>query len=100
MNTKTDITDYSEDELTLIVMNDYNLYKMRKSLLKDHSILDEYFIYTEEQLDLILKRNSYYKNENKPIPTHNIWVLYTGIFNAKNDIDFCLAWYKPETKES
>lgn len=51
---KYNITEYSDNELSLIVFNDESLYCMRRRLLLDielckNSLLDEYFIYTEEQ---------------------------------------------------
>lgn len=52
---KQDITEYSENELSLIVMNDEGLYKMRRSLLRDPSFLDEFLIYTKKQLKVLIK---------------------------------------------
>jgi hypothetical protein len=49
---KTDITMYSDSELSLIVFNEEWLYKMRHYGRKGFiSILDEYYIYTQAQLD-------------------------------------------------
>jgi hypothetical protein len=55
---KTDIREYSDQELSLIVMNDEGLYKMRRQILRDceanrPSILADYFEYTEEQLEVL-----------------------------------------------
>lgn len=52
-----DITEYSENELSLIVMNDEVLYKMRKQILRDGkiSVLSDIFKYTDEQFDVLLQ---------------------------------------------
>lgn len=55
---KQDIREYSDQELSLIVMNDEGLYKMRRSILRDceanrPSILADLFEYTEEQLQVL-----------------------------------------------
>lgn len=53
--TKQDIREYTENELSLIVMNDeylYNvLYAGYMNELKD--VLDELYIYTDEQLEVL-----------------------------------------------
>jgi len=45
-----DITMHSDRELALIVYNDEYLYRMRKTFLKDQSVLDEMFKFTDDQL--------------------------------------------------
>lgn len=52
--TKTDITEYSEGELSLIVFNDETLYKLRHNLNKLSSVLDELYIYTQEQYNELI----------------------------------------------
>lgn len=47
---KTDITHHSDSELSLMVFNDEGLYRMRKSKRALMEILNEYFIYNNEQL--------------------------------------------------
>ena len=46
------LTEYSSDELSLQVMNDEGLYNMRHSSAL-FEILDELYIYTEEQRDIL-----------------------------------------------
>lgn len=51
---KTDLTEYSDNELSMHVFNDEGLYRMRnKPYLKE--TLDEYFIYTDEQYEVLLQ---------------------------------------------
>lgn len=55
---KKDLKEYSDQELSLIVMNDEGLYQMRRSILQDckagrPSILAELFEYTDEQLEVL-----------------------------------------------
>lgn len=55
---KQDIRDFSDQELSLIVMNDENLYTQRRQILQDcemnrPSILAELFEYTEDQLKVL-----------------------------------------------
>lgn len=51
-NQKQDLTQYSDNELSMWVFNDEYLYKMRKrSELED--ILQEYFIFTPEQFEVL-----------------------------------------------
>lgn len=52
---KQDLREYSDNELSLWVFNDESLYRMRRSLLKDQSILNECFEYTSEQLDVLIQ---------------------------------------------
>lgn len=47
-----DLTHYSDDELSLLVMNDESLYEMRHSS-NLVSILDEIFTYTPKQLEVL-----------------------------------------------
>lgn len=49
---KNNITEYSDEELSLTVMNDYELYKMRRLPLRHlRATLEEIFIFTSEQWD-------------------------------------------------
>jgi hypothetical protein len=54
---KTDITMYGDGELSLIVMNDESLYRdiqfaaRRENWGGFRNIIEEYFIFTPEQLD-------------------------------------------------
>jgi hypothetical protein len=51
---KQDIRDFSENELSLLVFNDENLYRMRnRSYFID--IIQDHFLYTDEQLDILLQ---------------------------------------------
>jgi len=51
---KKDITEYSENELSLIVMNDESLYLERHK--PDFiELIDEYFIYTDEQKSVLIE---------------------------------------------
>ena len=52
---KQDLTQYSENELSLIVMNDEYLYKMRRQILRSPKLLDEYFIFDDDQLEVLLQ---------------------------------------------
>ena len=47
-----DITQYSEDELSLNVFNDEELYKLRHTGGLKY-ILDDIFIYTDEQMEIL-----------------------------------------------
>ena len=46
---KQDIRHYSDSELSLIVMNDEGLYRMRHDRGVLLEVIDELFIYNEEQ---------------------------------------------------
>jgi len=47
---RNNITEYSDEELSLTVMNDYELYKMRRLPLRLlRETLEEIFIFTTEQ---------------------------------------------------
>lgn len=52
---KQDLTEYSDKELSLVVMNDECLYRMRRTFLKDQSFLTEYFDFTDEQLEVLIQ---------------------------------------------
>lgn len=59
---KQDLTEFSENELSLLVFNDEYLYKRRNS--RDFLIeLDEMFLYTEEQLDAL--KSDLYEEEQE-----------------------------------
>lgn len=49
---KQDLTQYSENELSLLVFNDEGLYLMRRKSYFFET-LEEFFIYTPEQLDVL-----------------------------------------------
>jgi hypothetical protein len=49
---KQDITEYSDDELSLIVFNDEGLYRERKRASLEDT-LREFFIFTDEQLQVL-----------------------------------------------
>lgn len=51
---KQNITMYTENELSLLIFNDECLYKMRRQILRNPSLLDDIFIYTNEQLEIAL----------------------------------------------
>lgn len=51
---KQDLTGYSEDELSLNVMNDEGLYLIRNNIMRNPTLLNEFFIYTDEQLDVLM----------------------------------------------
>lgn len=58
---RTDLTQYSENELSLMVFNDEGLYRMRnRSYLIE--TLRELFIFSDEQLD-VLKQDIQDDNE-------------------------------------
>lgn len=47
---RSDLRDYSDAELSLVVMNDEDLYKMRRQPLRHlREYLEEIFIFTTEQ---------------------------------------------------
>lgn len=52
MFTKQDITQYSDDELSLIVFNDEGLYRFRNSASLEDTLRD-FFIFTDEQLQVL-----------------------------------------------
>ena len=47
------ITEYSDQELSLMVFNDESLYNARHSIGFIESIINELFIYTDEQLEVL-----------------------------------------------
>ena len=51
---KEDITMHSDNELSLIVMNEESLYNIRRRISRNPRMLDELFIYTETQLETLL----------------------------------------------
>jgi hypothetical protein len=50
---KTDITMHSDDELSLIVMNDEGLYNERHRRNFINSTIREFFVFTDEQLEVL-----------------------------------------------
>lgn len=61
--TKQDLTNYSEIELSLLVFNDEGLYNMRhkRNFL---NTIDELFIYTDDQLEVLKQDLEEDANEN------------------------------------
>lgn len=57
-NEKVDLTQYSDMELSMQVFNDETLYRMRRRVKDLVALLDEYFIYTNEQMK-VLKQDLY-----------------------------------------
>lgn len=52
---KQDLTQYSDNELSLVVMNDEWLYSMRRRILRGpDGFLSDFFIYTDEQLETLI----------------------------------------------
>ncbi len=49
---KQDITEFSDDELSLIVFNDEGLYRMRRNS-QLIGYLKDLFIFTDEQLEVL-----------------------------------------------
>lgn len=61
---KQDLREYSDNELSLIVFNDEYLYRMRhKEYLFEE--LDEFFLYTQDQLDTLKQDLEDDANENE-----------------------------------
>jgi hypothetical protein len=65
--TKQNLTNYSDDELSLIVFNDASFYFNRHRHWFIES-LDEFFVYTDEQLE-VLKQDI--AEDLEEIETHN-----------------------------
>lgn len=55
LDTRQDLRDYSDNELSLWIFNDESLYLMRRYFLNHPKMLDQYFIYTTEQLDVLME---------------------------------------------
>lgn len=51
---KTDLTEYSDDELSLMVFNDEYLYNLRDKWDSLKSTIDEFFTYTDNQLETLV----------------------------------------------
>lgn len=51
---KQDLTEYSDNELSLVVFNDEYLYKLRRSKRSLLSEIEESFEYTPKQLEVLL----------------------------------------------
>lgn len=49
---KQDLTEYSENELSLIVFNDEGLYRMRRNS-QFLGYLNDHFIFTDDQLETL-----------------------------------------------
>jgi len=52
-NTKTDLTNFSENELSMLVFNDEDLYKWRNSDSFLTGIIPSVYIYTDEQFEML-----------------------------------------------
>jgi len=48
-----DLRDYSDQELSLMVMNDEYLYNERHNTLSLMDFIEEYFLYTTEQMAVL-----------------------------------------------
>ena len=49
------LTQYSDDELSLMVMNDEALYSYRHDTESLFALLTEYFVFTDEQMDVLIQ---------------------------------------------
>lgn len=54
IDTRQDLREYSDDELSLWVFNDEGLYSMRRYFFNQPEMLKQYFIFTDEQLDVLM----------------------------------------------
>ena len=52
---KTNLTNYNDDELSLQVFNNEYLYNQRYNVDDLITLLDDYFIYTEDQKDVLIE---------------------------------------------
>lgn len=52
---KQDLREYSDNELSLLVFNDETLYKLRRQFLIGTGLLDDMFLYTNEQLETLIE---------------------------------------------
>lgn len=52
---KQDLREYSDNELSLLVFNDETLYKLRRQFLIGTELLDDMFLYTNEQLETLIE---------------------------------------------
>lgn len=52
---KSDLTEYSHHELSLLVFNTEYLYKQRRNIKRLIESLNEFYIYTDEQLEVLLQ---------------------------------------------
>jgi len=48
-----DLRDYSDQELSLLVFNDEYLYTLRANFLALHQAVNELFLFTDEQYDVM-----------------------------------------------
>lgn len=68
---KQDLTEYSDAELSLHVMNDYELYKMRRRPLRHlRTTLEEIFIFTTEQWEDLVETIEADLEENEVISSN------------------------------
>jgi hypothetical protein len=70
----TNITEYSDAELSLIVMNDYDLYKLMRrtyNLSTLRSMLEEIFIFTTEQWEDLVETIEADREEDDDAPQSN-----------------------------
>ena len=62
---KIDITNYNKNELSLLVFNTYDLYKSINDIKKLTILLNDRFIYTSEQFNILKNDiNDYLKEIN------------------------------------
>ncbi len=52
---KQDLTEYSNNELSLLVFNTEYLYRMRRNVRKLMQEIDEVYLYNDEQLTVLLQ---------------------------------------------
>ena len=70
-DSRTDLTEYSDAELSLHVMNDYELYKMRRQPLRYlRATLEEIFIFTTEQWEDLVETIEADLEENEVITSN------------------------------
>lgn len=70
----TNITEYSDEELSLIVMNDYDLYKMMRrtyNLTRLREYLEEIFVFTTEQWEDLVETIEADREEDDDAPQSN-----------------------------
>lgn len=68
---RNDLTEYSDAELSLHVMNDYELYKMRRQPLRHlRATLEEIFIFTTEQWEDLVETIEADAEENEAITSN------------------------------
>jgi hypothetical protein len=68
---RNNLTEYSDSELSLHVMNDYELYKMRRRPLRHlREYLEEIFIFTTEQWEDLVETIEADLEENEVVTSN------------------------------